>query len=397
MRFHVLGLGSIGSLLSHHLRLAVLPTNTITLIHRTHKQARDAMSHGGVIHVESQGLVSTASGFKSEPFETYGRKKTENHQGLKEIQKAHSIESLFVTTKAHHTLPAIRRLLPHLSNNTTIVLMQNGMGIYEELVTQVFRNPKQRPHFILASNTHGAFRQSTFKVVHAGLGRIEFGIVPDPSGRDHEIGFLDGTASKEERIPRLADIMPPSDDPSFGRYASLKNTVAALLLMKPLNTSWKPISDVQTAMRRKLVANAVINPLTALMGCRNGDILRTEASRRIMRRVCQEGQDVFAAQLKAETAAWTDNLASTHTAAVRLPRALTAAMLEKEVQRVVKVTKGNISSMLTDIRLGKATEIGFINGYLLKLGSTYHTPMPATATLLNLVKMRQAIPLDQHI
>lgn len=397
MKFHILGLGSIGTLLSHHMRRAIPKEHTITLIHRTQRLARDALAAGGALHVENQGLVTSTDGFLSEIFEASEDDVT--NKKLPDPQKTGGkIESLFITTKAHQTVPALRRLLPRLSAHTTIVLLQNGMGVYEALAHDLFRNPEQRPHFILASNTHGAFRKSTYTIVHAGIGNIKFGLAPDPRGRNFEEGF-----ETLERKPRLSDITTtPADDPHFERYRSLRATVAALQLVEPLNVSWNTMADVQTEMRRKLVVNAVINPLTALMGCRNGDIFKTTAATRIMRRVCQEATNVFTAQYEAEGKAWLDSLASqghntANMSVERFPRSLSRTSLEEEVLRVAKITKGNISSMLADIRMGRPTEVEFMNGYLMKLGSTYRVPMPANATLLNLIKMRSDIPLDQML
>ncbi|KAG5649842.1 hypothetical protein H0H81_001799 [Sphagnurus paluster] len=401
MRFHILGLGPIGNLISHHLRRA-LPRDqhSITLIHKSQSQANTALLQGG-IHIENQGVVTAADGFQQEVFELSPQ--AYNSDLARKFLGSETIESLFITTKAHQTVPAVRRLLPRLSPNTTIVLMQNGMGIYEELVHDIFRNPEKRPQFILASNTHGVYRKNTTSLfVHAGIGEIQFGIVPDPAQRNFEASLEDPVVPKQQRRPRLSDITPATDDPLHERYRSLRDTVAALLVMEPLNVSWQPMLQMQTSMRRKLVANAVINPLTALMGCRNGDIFHTNAAQRIMQRVCQEASDAFAAQIKADSQAWLTGLAdqganTTNIAVQRLPRSLTRQALEEEVQRVAQATKGNISSMLADVRRGRSTEVDFINGYLLKLGSTYRVEMPATATLLNLVKMRSAIPVDQML
>lgn len=401
MRFHILGLGPIGSLLSHHLRRTLPQIHPITLIHKNEGQANAARANGCAIRVEINGIVTSTDGFVSEAFNAptvIRRNSQDSQQTIGTGQD--KIESLFITTKAHQTVPAIRRLLPRLSPNSTIVLLQNGMGVYEELTHDIFRNPDQRPHFILASNTHGAFRKDTYDIVHAGVGEIRFGIVPDPSGRDFEVGFEDQAVPRGERAPRLSDISDTAQDLSHEKYKSLRGTVAAMLLLEGLNVSWKPMSDVETTMRQKLVVNAVINPLTALMGCRNGDIFRTGASRRIAQRVCQEASYVFEAQLKADTKLWFDSLASAgmDTQGVpvkRLPRKLTKSALEEEVFRVAQMTRGNVSSMLADIRTGRSTEVDFINGYLLKLGNTYRVQMPATAMLLNLVKMRSSIPLDQ--
>jgi len=57
------------------------------------------------------------------------------------------------------------------------------MGVYERLVEDVFRNPEQRPHFIVAANDHGAWNKDYFHTVHASIGSITFGIVADPRGR----------------------------------------------------------------------------------------------------------------------------------------------------------------------------------------------------------------------
>jgi len=389
MRFHVLGLGSVGSLLSYHLRRTLPEHHYITLIHRTQGQASAAHARGGEIRIEVNGVVTAATAFTSEAFNP-------PDDTANRFQK---IESLFITTKAHQTVPAIRRLLPRLSPNSTIVLLQNGMGVYEELTHHIFPNPATRPHFILASNTHGVFRKDTQHFVHAGLGGIIFGIVPDPEERNFEAGFQDLSLPKPDRAPRLSDISAVSDDE---RYKSLRSTVAALLLLEALNVSWKPMVEVQTAMRQKLVVNAILNPLTAIMGCRNGDVLHTASSRRIAERVCQEASRVFQTQFKADATSWLGSLESAGIDSQgvpidRMPTVLTKSMLEDEVVRVAHLTKGNISSMLADIRIGKQTEIDFVNGYLLKLGRTYRVDMPATATLLNLVKMRSAIPLDQAL
>jgi len=419
MRFHILGVGPIGSLLAYHLRRVMLPTHAITLIHKNQRQAREITANGGFMRVESDGVVMSVDGFEAEVFEnSYARflnagtvsgkagiprNPPARSQEEEEKPEPETIESLFITTKAHHTLSAIQRLLPRLSSNSTIVLLQNGMGVYEQLVHDVFRNPEKRPHFILASNTHGAWFKGFHNVVHAGIGQIHFGIVPDPVGRQFEAALLDESLPKSERRCQLDDIAHLSGDPCFSRYRSLRNTVAALCSLEDaLNTSWKPIAHVQMSMRRKLVVNAVINPLTAIMGCRNGDLFTTAASRRILQRVCQEAADAYAAQIKAETQAWLKTVpgdsANTESVPVgRIPRSLTKQALEEECLRVAELTKGNISSMLSDIRRGKGTEVDFINGHLLNLGSTYNIPMPATATLLNLVKMRTAIALEQML
>ena len=409
MRFHVLGIGPIGSLLAFHLRRAVPPAYIVTLVHKTQRQANNFNASGGAIRVELDGVALSEAKFEGEVFEAYHDRELIQPSKSGQIPEASpdplhtapgpsatAIQSLFVTTKAHQTIGAIRRLLPRLSGNSTIVLLQNGMGIYEQLIQDVFRNPAQRPHFILASNTHGAWFKRFYSVVHTGFGEIQFGIVPDTDGRQFEASLANFTAPRSEQRLNLDDITNP-EDPLHSRYKSLRSTVSALCsLEEGLRTSWRPIAQVQESMLRKLVVNSVINPLTAIMGCRNGDIFKNPASHRIMRRVCQEAADVLAAQVRVDTELRL-NGNTAHASVGRIPRSLTQSHLEEECLRVAELTKGNISSTLNDIRRGRYTEIDFLNGYLMNLGATYGVPMPATSTLLNLVKMRAAIPLDQQL
>lgn len=417
MRFHILGLGPIGTLVAHHLRSVLPHGHEIILIHRTKRLARRERVNEGDLRVESHGVVSSSTGYESEVFdeqestkgptkslrEIHGHTmnmppKPPNLYGLNPLKP---IESLFITTKAQSTLPALKKLIPRLAPNSTIVLLQNGLGVYEQLIQELFRNPQTRPHFILASNTHGAWLKNYCQVVHAGIGQIEFGIVPDPLQRDFEAAMNDENIPELDRQLRVDDIASRTDDPQFPRYRSLHLTVSAMLAMEALDTRWKPIADVQLAMRRKLVVNSVINPLTALMGCRNGDIFTQRASLRIASRICSEAAAAYECEMKDATKKMLQDLGDPENQQQvpvgRLPRTLEQVELYKECLRVAELTKGNISSMLADIRQGRPTEIEYLNGYLLQLGTAYKVPMPGNAMLLNLVKMRSAIPLDQML
>ncbi|EIN13961.1 ketopantoate reductase-like protein [Punctularia strigosozonata HHB-11173 SS5] len=408
MRFHVLGIGPIGSLVAHHLRRALPPAHSIVLMHRTLEQSRRSAS-SGEIQVEHGGVIETQRGFEYEVF------KTLDTNSRPAGATTHPIESLFVTTKAHQVLPAIRPLLPRLSHASAIVLLHNGMGVYEQLVHELFPNPNTRPHFILASNTHGAWLKdrSPPHVVHAGIGRILFGIIPDPLERDFELGLRNESVPVHERKLSFTDIANPPVDHAYAKYLPLRNTVAALLAMDSLNTQWLPISTIQVEIRRKLVVNSVINPLTAILRARNGDIFGTRESIRLAHRVCKEASAVFRAQMQAEadvaqpqkTADTTVKQGESKTwkrksmneaLGVKLPRDLHERELLRACLEVAKSTGENFSSMLKDLLQGLSPfEIEYLNGYLLKLGNVYNVPMPATATLRDLAIMRFAIPIDQ--
>lgn len=255
----------------------------------------------------------------------------------------------------------------------------------------MFRNPLTCPHFVVACNTHGVWLQDKAHCVHAGIGRIRLGIVPEPTERNFEASLSDLSN------PRLSldDISTPENDLER-KFLSLRNTIYALTCMEPLNVTWEPIYDVDMARRKKLVVNSIINPLTALLGCRNGDLFTSEHGRHICTAVCYEVSYAFRKQWESEVcaAAGVKSLEEIPEQDRQpFPYGLRVHALIKECRRVAEITASNYSSMLVDIKKGQPTEIDELSGYLLSLGRRYRCNMYHTRMLFELIKLRQQIPL----
>jgi len=109
-----------------------------------------------------------------------------------------------------------------------------------------------------------------YRIIPTGIGSIGFDVAPGVQGHDREAGLIDQTLPPQNCRLRLSDISPPGD-PDAQRYKSLRETIAALLLLEDL-VSWKAVGEVHLIVRRKLALNAIINTLTAILNCRNGDL-----------------------------------------------------------------------------------------------------------------------------
>jgi 2-dehydropantoate 2-reductase len=106
------------------------------------------------------------------------------------------------------------------------------------------------------------------------------------------------------------------------------------------------VKDAQTLVWGKLIINAAINPLTALLRIPNGDLLKRPAAHNLMRLLAQETAIVASAQ------------------GIRLPFKDAA----KAAEDVARKTSGNYSSMYQDIRRGAQTEIDAICGAITLTG-----------------------------
>ncbi len=130
------------------------------------------------------------------------------------------------------------------------------------------------------------------------------------------------------------------------------------------------VDDPWPAVWRKLVANAAVNPITALIGCTNGELIVHAAGSAVADALAREAARVATAS----------GVPIAEDEAVRLWRAM------------ADLTAANPSSMLQDVRAGRATEIDAIAGELVRRGEARGVPAPLTEALCRLVQVLEPHP-----
>ncbi|WP_372663008.1 ketopantoate reductase family protein [Cohnella sp.] len=218
--------------------------------------------------------------------------------------------------------------------NGTLVLFQNGIG-HVELLRQAL--PGRR--LITAVTTEGALRISEVIVRHTGEGEIRLGEwFPDGDAEISGNSHIDGDIANEAllQVEQL-----------------LKQAGFSVLLSKQL----------EDVVLRKLLINAVINPLTAILRIRNGELTETADRKRLMQALFHETFGILSHYgLKDESKLW------------------------ETVLRVCHTTYSNESSMLQDINLHKETEIEFINGAICRMAIRQGIEAPWNQAVMALVK-----------
>ena len=229
---------------------------------------------------------------------------------------AHS-DLLLVTLKAWQVSDAVKALAAQLPPTSPVLLLHNGMGTIDELKSIV------QP-LLMATTTHAARRDGNI-IVHVASGVTHIG-----PARDQD-----------------------------GDYSYLADTLQTVLP----DVAWH--NNIRPQLWRKLAVNCVINPLTALWDCPNGELKH-------------HPQEV--ATLCAEVASVIER-EGLHTS---------ADDLRYYVEQVIDSTAENISSMLQDVRALRHTEIDYITGYLLKRARAHGITVPETARLYDLVKRKES-------
>ena len=139
------------------------------------------------------------------------------------------------------------------------------------------------------------------------------------------------------------------------------------LLVEMLRQAGFPIEIVDNIQARvwgKLVINAAINPLTALLRVKNGVLLESASTLELM------------GDLAYEAAA----VAFAHGVILPFQDPKCAA------EEVACSTSENLSSMLRDVLRGSPTEVDAINGAIVRIGDEEEVPVPSNRVVWSLLK-----------
>ena len=256
------------------------------------------------------------------------------------------IRSLIVACKAAATVSAIQSVKHRISTETTICLMQNGMGQVEELNERVFTDPATRPAYIMGILTHGLYVSKPFTVIHAGVGKISIGVVRDL-----------------QKPPAITDQIKPSTE----------HLLRILTQAPNLDCTVFDYAELIQLQFEKLAVNCLVNPLTALIDVHNGTMLDNGPLSGVQRALITEISKVIQA------------LPEMHGLEMLTTRFGSERLMERSIY-MTQLTAANSSSMREDVRGKRGTEIDYLNGYIVKRGKEVGIECIANSLVMQLVK-----------
>jgi 2-dehydropantoate 2-reductase len=224
-----------------------------------------------------------------------------------------------VLVKTWQTARAAGQLRSCLADNGLALSLQNGLGNLETLSSEL--GPDRCAQGV---TTYGATLLAPGVVRPAGEGNIQLGMHP--------------------RLQPLADLLADSG------FAVTTNP------------------DVTALLWGKVVINAAINPITALLRITNGEAAERAPARQLMKSVVEEVVQVVEAK------------------GITLPDANPFQV----VLDVAARTSSNRSSMLQDLERGAPTEIDAICGAVVEAGRQVGVATPVNCALWSLVKAAAA-------
>ena len=218
---------------------------------------------------------------------------------------------IILTTKAVDNEKTLNEIKDLIKDDTIILCLQNGLG-NEDLIRDIV-NCK----VIRGITTSGAMFIESGKVKCSNIG---------------DVYLEDSEISKD-----VCDIL---------NKAGLKTEIS---------------KDIKKQIWKKLIVNCAVNPLTAILKVKNGELLKVQD---LVRLIINESVMVS----EEEGFGFNEN------------------KVFEMVINVIKDSAENQSSMLQDVLRGKKTEINFLNGKIVELAEKHKVDVPINKTLVRMVK-----------
>jgi 2-dehydropantoate 2-reductase len=242
---------------------------------------------------------------------------------------------IILTVKSYDTAAAIEQIKPLVTEDTQVVVAQNGYGNYETVSGVV--GPE-----------------------HALLARIIFGA--------------------KLHAPGQAEVTVIADDVRIGRpHSSLGRAqveaFAAALRMAGIPASYA--ENVNAILWDKILYNAALNPLGALLECAYGRLAENAETRRIMDLII--GEIFLTARANGIALNW------------KSPE----EYCEHFYTRLVPPTAKHFPSMYYDVKAGKRLEIDALNGAIVQLARNSGVAVPVNETIAGLIKAKEALAMKQ--
>lgn len=234
-----------------------------------------------------------------------------------DLQGVPSPDLLLFTIKSYDTAEAIEACRPWIAPQTRVLSVQNGLGNIERLEAWV------GPQAFGGIANFGVTWEAPGEVRHAGAGRL---IVGTLSGSPEDVSEL-------------------------------------VQMFRKCEVDAIPTDNLLGELWGKVIINAAINPLTALVHRPNGYLLENPSLRALLEGLSAEGWRVAEAS------------------GIRLP----AGDWVERTRRVAAATAENRSSMLQDLERGRRTEIEAITGEVVRQARALGIPVPLNESLLHLV------------
>lgn len=275
-------------------------------------------------------------------------------RGVNEASKEH-IEQLVVTLPCGVTKPALENIMHRIDSRTTICLVQDGLGVVEQLNNTLFPDPTTRPCYILGHTTAslGYNKKQFFSAILRKQGKMYLHAVE--RGLD---------------LPSIVKFHPPV------QHRSRSTQFLRTLVTTPgLNAGGFGLENFLMKKLPAMVFSSIIEPMAIVLDTTYDQVLLNKSA------------IVLADELLEELFNVIMSLPELTNSSKVVEHCGLDALRKKTLNRLVE--KGvSQSQMLSRVRAGQWVDIDYLNGYFVRRGKELGIRTPQNEMVVDVVKAR---------
>lgn len=340
MSVYVLGAGGVGTLIAASLS----KTNPVNFIVRNTAKLAHLKNTNNTFHV-----TKLFDGNKRLEYQINGAFPAEMIPDKK-------IDFLIISVKTFDTVKSLTPLLSRIDSSTRILLVQNGMGVVDELYSNVWKDISTRPIIYQGVISHGVWQAAdetdTYNYMHAGYGDL-----------------------KICQVPRDLKNITCDDDKSIKHDEVIKT-----LQSSDINAVMYSYGELLVYQIQKFLVNSCMNPVTSIVDTINHGLAPLSQTTDLFTSIVSESLDI---------------LYKAYPVLNNSPLAKKLLTTEKVVEFVKHVGFGingkNSTSMRQDVLNLRNVEIQYINGHTVKKAAEIGMSAPVNQTICSLVEIKLAV------
>lgn len=265
------------------------------------------------------------------------------------------ITQLIVTLPCNETKKAIENLLHRIDNRTTICLIQDGLGVVEELNETLFQDPTKRPTFVLGHMTAsvGFVKEVFYSSTLKKPGKLFLTALERGIGQFSMIKF----------------------HPPVEARSAATSFLHTLTTVPNLGAGAYPLESFFMQKLPAMVFHSVVEPLAIALDGSYEDVLRNETAMQLADDLLEELFNVI----------W--GMPELINGGKVIEHCGREALRKYAVKRLVEKGQSQ-SQMLSRVRAGKQVDIDYLNGYFVKRGRELGIKMPQNEMMIDVVKAR---------
>lgn len=275
-------------------------------------------------------------------------------RGVNEASKEH-IEQLVVTLPCGVTKPAIENIMHRIDSRTTICLIQDGLGVVEQLNNTLFRDPTTRPCYILGHTTAslGYNKKQFFSAILRKQGKLYLHAVD--RGLD---------------LPSLFKFHPPVQHrPNSTQF------LRTLVTTPGLNAGGFGLENFLMKKLPAMVFSAIIEPMAIVLDTTYDQVLLNKSAIVLADELLEELFNVIMSLPELTNS----SKVVEHCGLAALRKTTLGRLVEKGASR---------SHMLSRVRAGHWVDIDYLNGYFVRRGRELGIRTPQNEMVVDVVKAR---------